>query len=410
MPTATAPATMTRRTFAKSACAGVVAAAATRLWTPTAAFAADGQADRTLVVVFLRGGMDGLSALIPFGDPLYTTLRPTIGVPADQIIRLDATFGLHPAMAPLHDLYRDGHLALVHSSGSVVDSRSHFEQQATMEAGTTDGVAETTGWLARHLAATGVTAVPLHAMAWGNATPASLRGDLGALSMRNMGSFNLATFGGLRDRTRTAMRTLYSGTDETLSGPGLAALDAIDRVRGIRDGMGEPAVTYPKGGLATSLREIAGTIKADVGLSAATVDAGGWDIHAGAGDISSGTQAQRLADLAGTLRPFADDLGSWMARTTVVVMSEFGRRAAQNASGGTDHGRGNLMIVLGQGVRGGIHGDWRGLDDGALDRGDIPVTTDYRNIVGEVVASRHGAASYLDQVFPQHTFTFRQVA
>lgn len=401
-------ATLTRRTFARSACAGVVAAAATRLWTPTAAFAAGGQAERTLVVMFLRGGMDGLSALIPYGDPRYAEVRPTIGIPADQVLALDDTFGLHPAMAPLVDLYHDGHLAIVHSSGSVAGSRSHFEQQGRLESGD-DGLSGGSGWLARHLAATGAAAVPMHAMSWGNSTPASLQGDLGALSMPRLGNFNLATFGGLRDRTRTAMQQLYDGTDEVLSGPGLAALDAIDQVRVVREGMGEPTVEYPKGGLGNSLREIAGTIRADIGLAAATVDMGGWDIHAGAGDATSGPQASRLAELAGGLRAFADDLGPLMSRTTVVVMSEFGRRVHENASGGTDHGRGNLMFVLGEGVRGGIHGDWRGLDDDGLSDGDVPVTTDYRDVVAEVVAARHGASAFLGEVFPRHSFAFRQV-
>ncbi len=400
--------TLTRRQLAKSACAGVAAAAATRLWTPAAAFAQD--VDRTLVVVFLRGGMDGLSALVPYGDPRYAGLRPTIGIPADRLLTLDATFGLHPAMAPLLDLYRDGHLALVHSSGSVAESRSHFEQQALMEAGTAAGAVAQTGWLARHLAGLGVTALPMHAMSWGSTTPASLRGDLNALSLSRFNSFRVNTFGRLQDPTAQAMRLLYDGTDEVLGGPGVATLGVMDQIAGLRETLQQTTVEYPGGGFAASLREIAQVIKADTGLAAATVDMGGWDIHAdaGPGDADWGAQRGRLAELAGSLRAFADDLGTWMSRTTVVVMSEFGRRAQENASRGTDHGRGNLMMVLGQGVRGGVHGDWRGLGDDALDRGDVPVTTDYRNIVGEVVADLHRATD-LGQVFPDHQFSFRNI-
>ncbi len=392
-----------RRTLLKAACCGTLAAT-TRLWTPAAAFArtdAAAEAAGTVIVVFLRGAFDGLNAVIPWADPAYATLRPTIAIPTDAVIDLDGRFGLHPSLWPLKDLYDDGTLALVHAAGSLDPTRSHFDAQALMERGTDDDVA--TGWLARHVAAADVTALPLHAVAWGQTAPASLAGDLAALSTPNLSSFQLAADTSLQAATRDALTRLYgpAGGGGVLTGPGRAALGALDLIDRVRTTTSPSTQPYPASTLGRALGEIARTISADVGLTAATVDVGGWDLHADAGTATAGPMQARLADLAQSLRAFHDDLGDTMSRTTVVVMSEFGRRAYENGSGGTDHGSGNVMLVMGRGIAGGhVHGDWLGMDDAHLYRGDIPVLTDYRDVVAEVVTGRH--ASDVATVFPAH--------
>lgn len=399
---------LTRRTFLQGACCGTLAAATTRLWTPSAAFAQDPTTvDGALVVVFLRGAMDGLSAVVPWADEAYHRLRPTIAIPTDRVIDLDGRFGLHPSLEPLKDLYDAGDLALVHAAGSLEDTRSHFDAQEVMERGTTTlGGGTGSGWLARHVAATDVTAIPLHAMAWGTVPPASLRGDVAALSLSSLDSFSLATYPAEMEATRTALTTLYEGQDGILKAPGRAALRALDTVASVRDTAPLAAAVYPETHLGRSLADIARTIKADVGLSTATVDVGGWDLHANAGLGAQGTMADNLEDLGTSLRAFHDDLGERMGSTTLVVMSEFGRRVEENGSNGTDHGAGNCMFVLGGGIRGGaVYGDWLPLDPDNLHRGDVPVLTDYRDIVGEVTAARHGAAA--TAVFPDLTPAFK---
>lgn len=407
----TAP-TLTRRTVLKGACCGTLAAAATRLWTPSAAFAQDlgtASASGTVVVLFLRGAMDGLSAVVPYADDAYYQLRPTIAVQPGDVIDLDGRFGLNPALAPLKDVFDAGDLALVHAAGSLDPTRSHFDAQEVMERGTDSDDLVGSGWLARHVAAINATALPLHAMAWGSVPPASLRGDLAALSLPNLEGFNLSTYAAETDATRQALESLYGDGDGILRAPGRAALRALDLVADVRTNAPEAPQTYPATSLGRSLGDIARTIKRGVGLTAATVDVGGWDLHANAGVTGQGSMHDRLDDLGTAMRAFYDDLGELMASTTVVVMSEFGRRVQENGSNGTDHGAGNAMFVMGGGINGGrVVGEWLPLTSDNLLRGDVPVLTDYRDIVGELMAGRHG--SNAGAVFPDHTLAGKGLA
>ncbi|HEX9765330.1 MAG TPA: hypothetical protein VGA36_01105, partial [Nitriliruptorales bacterium] len=280
--------TLTRRQLLKGACAAYAATVTARLWTPGAAFAADGLADHTLVTVFLRGGLDGLSAVVPVNDSTYHALRPTIAVPGAANWMLDDTFGLHPALAPLHEL-RDM-LAVVHSTGQPEATRSHFDAMFNVESGTSD---DGTGWLTRHVRSAGLTAAPLHAVAWGSSPPASMLGHTGAVSLASIDSFHISSAGGVREPLLVALRDLYAG-DDVLSGGAQATFRAIDEVANIREHGPQTAVTYPTSHLGRSLADIARTVKSDVGLVAATVDVGGWDTHEAMGNQSEGRMVRLL--------------------------------------------------------------------------------------------------------------------
>lgn len=387
---------LTRRSFLRGACATASVAATYRMWTPGAAFAAD--SEHTLVTVFLRGALDGLSMVVPHGDDDYYRARPTLAIPSSRVLDLDGLFGLHPAMRPVHQLFTDGRMAAVHATGNLNDSRSHFAAQANMERGA-DGADVSTGWLARHVLDSNASAVPLHAISWGGALPASMQGDSTALSLRTLPGFGLAAGGSVRDVTRDALAALYR--DSAFDKPAMAVMEALDLVADVAENGPDahPQAAYPDSELGNALREIARTIKADVGLSTATVDVGGWDLHAAAGNANSGVQRDLLDDLARSLAAFATDLEDRHGSYTLITMSEFGRRTEENGSNGTDHGWGNVMLALGDNLSGGVMGDWQGLAGDALYRGDVPVTTDYRNVLAELLETRVGTSN-VATVFP----------
>ncbi|MEW6336585.1 MAG: DUF1501 domain-containing protein [Acidobacteriota bacterium] len=356
-----------------------------------------------VVNVFLRGGADGLNLVPPVAEGRYYDLRPTLAVPAPgsgegAALPLDATFGLHPALAPLLPMWVDNSLAIVHATGSPSDSRSHFAAQDAMDRGRGGQTSDASGWLARHLSthATGNTS-PFRAVAIGTAVQKSLLGQVPALGIADVAGFTLAVAGAEVQRVRSAMAALFADPAALLDGTTALLFDAMDA---LGTGVPEPGEDYPTSSFGTGLRTLAQLIKADLGVEVASVDAGGWDTHAGeAAELQT-----RLADLAAGLTAFSADLGSDLGRVTVVVMTEFGRRAAENASAGTDHGHGSVMLALGAGVNGGrVWTDWPTL---ATDRlygpGDLAVTTDFRLVLAEVLAARAGHPE-VARVFPDWT-------
>jgi uncharacterized protein (DUF1501 family) len=274
---------------------------------------------------------------------------------------------------------------------------SHFDAQAVMEAGE-DGSSIGGGWLARHLLCRPQATDSLRAVSIGAHVAASLVGWTSATTMENLQSFQLTDIPVAYDRVMRALDRLYSD----LGRPATAAADetfgALKRVADVRDRPYQPAngVTYPGSQLGASLLDIARIVKAVPELEAVTLDAGGWDTHA----EQNAVLPALLADLAASLIAFCTDLGEAMRHTTVIVMSEFGRRVEQNSAGGTDHGHGNVMFVIGKGIRGGhVYSRWPGLAAKELDAGNLAVTTDYRQVVSDVIAHRlHN--DQLQQVFP----------
>ncbi len=352
---------------------------------------------RTLVVVFLRGGADGLALVPPIGDDAYHLARPTLGVRARDAIRLDDRFSLHPRLAPLAPLFHDGTLGVVHAVGSDDTTRSHFEAQDLMEHGGDGGG----GWLGRFLRErNGAQPGALSAVALGEEFPESLRGAPSVTVMRSLDDFAVDHDD---EPMLRALESLYDADTMALGGRlAPAARDTLAALRRLTQLRASPlrpraGADYPADDFGRDLAEVARLIKGRVGVAVATVDLGGWDSH-----VAQGTLIEPLMErLARGLAAFHHDLGrEALAGVTVVVMTEFGRRVAENASFGTDHGRGSMMLVLGDGAEGGrVRARWPGLESKLLDGpGDVPVTTDYREVLAPLLA-RHGARA-VARIFP----------
>lgn len=356
-----------------------------------------GGSDAALVTVFLRGGADGLNLVVPTFEKDYYRLRPTLAL--KKTLTLDGGFGLHPALEPLHGFYKDGRLAIVHAAGSDDDTRSHFEAQDLMERAAAPEGGAGGGWLARHLRTKPGSRGAISAVAIRPTLPESLRGAPGACALESIEQVALPeaspSFTG-------ALELLYA-TDG--SGPGKTAqatfrlLERINRAKAAA-----PPEGYPDTGFARSLREVGRLLKAEAGLEAACLDLDGWDTHF----AQEAGFASLAGELAGGLAAFATDLGPRMERTVIVVMTEFGRRSYENATFGTDHGRGSVMFAMGGPIRGGrVIAEWPGLGEGVLEGpGDLAVTIDYRDVLSEIVEKALGNPRAAD-VFPGHRSTPR---
>jgi len=339
-----------------------------------------------------------LALVPPIGDADYHRARPQLRVTERESIRLDGFFGLHPRLAPLASLFSDGELAIIHAVGSEDDTRSHFEAQDLMEHG---GMAAG-GWLGRFLRfRPGALHGALSAIAIGTEFPESMRGAPAASVLRSVDDFSLGD--GAAPMMRQLAR-LYEGRSDALGAAGRDTLRALDRIERLRTTPYLPAggADYPDDDFGRGLMQIARLIKGRVGLEAASIDLDGWDSH-----FTQGTLIDPLMSrLALGLVAFRRDLGALLDTTSVVVMTEFGRRVAENASLGTDHGRGSAMMVLGGGVDGGrVAGAWPGLSVDLLDGpGDLPVATNYRDVLAPLLR-RHSPVVQIERVFPGFNVT-----
>lgn len=379
-----------------------VAALGSQLVTTRVSYADPASSEGTLVVIFLRGGLDGLSVLVPAEDPDLISLRPQIAVRGGSLIPLDRGFGLHPSLAPLKPLISAGRLAVVPAVSTPDLSRSHFQAQDCLERGGAT-TSMTTGWLDRVLSASG-PGTTFRSVAVGGLLPRSLAGPSNSLAMRDLASVKITGWEGVAPQTHAALETLYTGLDHPISTQALLALDAVTVAAKI--GGDKPTVTYPDGAFAHSLQSVAALIKGKTGLRVACLDVGGWDMHTGIGTVEGGDMKDHLADFAAAMAAFTSDIGGYLDTTTIVTMSEFGRRVEQNASGGTDHGHGGVVLAMGGGVKSGVQGKWQGLGADVLDSGDVPGTNDYRDVLSEVVMKRLGlSAAAMGDVFTGWTPT-----
>lgn len=372
---------------------------------------ADGPGD-VLVNIFLRGGMDGLSVVTPFGEGAhYYDRRPTIAVPepgrTGGALDLDGRFGLHPALAPLKEIYDEQHLAIVHATGSIDPSRSHFDAMQFMEAGAPGNKTLHTGWIGRHLQSVAwQNDSPFRAVGMGAMAPTALRGPVTPLAIRSIADFH---FKGREDEIQrlqqalAALYTIQAPTNQLEQQAGLVfkTIETVERLLAV-DYQPANRVLYPEDELGLGLKQVAQLIKADVGLEVACVDLGGWDTHEQQGTLDGEFNAL-LTTLRNGLAAFYHDLRDYMGKLTVIAMSEFGRRVQENGSRGTDHGHGNVMLLMGGGVKGGqVHTRWPGLAPQALDDGDLAITTDYRDVLAAVITHRLQNDA-IDQVFPGYT-------
>jgi uncharacterized protein (DUF1501 family) len=393
----------TRRRVIAGAGAVGVAALGTQIVTTRYSFADPATSTRTLIVVFLRGGMDGLSVVVPAGDANLLKARPTIGIQAAALLSGDSRFGLHPQLAPLLPFWQAGSMAAVHAISSPDVSRSHFQAQECFERGTAT-VATRTGWVDRALTAMG-PGTTFRAIAEGDSTPRSMVGAEQKLVIDGIEAFDLRSTGGSRDKTIAALQALYTGFDHpaaVFAGTTLAALNSAHKIATTPY---KPVAPYPGGGFAARLRDVARLIKAKVGLRVVTIDLGGWDMHTNLGNVNGGDMRNNLDDFAKALAAFGTDLGPTLSDVTLVTMTEFGRRVQENGNAGLDHGRGGLMMLLGGGLVGGqVHGTWPGLAPAALDNGDLAGPNDYRDVLGEVLQRGFGVGD-LSKIFPDHPYT-----
>lgn len=347
------------------------------------------------VLVFLRGGLDGLNLVVPYADANYVAARPEIRVrPPGQTrgaLDLNGFFGLHPAATHLHELYAAGALAIVHATGLNDPTRSHFDAMAMMERGTPGVTLTTTGWLARHLASvSGITNADIPVVVAQSGAPDSLLGYSNTAAISSLSGYAYSGRWDQVDFQRLALRTMYSGAD-WLRQAGQQALNVSDRVAlaALAAYTPEFGASYPSHSFGDALRLIAQLIKAELGMRIATVDLDGWDTHQYQGDDGQGYFASLVATLSQGLHAFYTDLTNYANRLTVVVMTEFGRRLQQNESGGTDHGHGSVILVVGGNVNKGIYGAWPGLATDALDeKRDLAITTDYRRVLSEILVRR----------------------
>jgi uncharacterized protein (DUF1501 family) len=394
----------TRRRFLGGLGMVGVAALGSQLVTTRAAYATTpSTTDRTLIIVFLRGAADGLRILVPnsadLGRDYLHTVRADL-LPADaDLIALPDTGGwaLTSALQPVYDgLWSTGELAFVPGVSSAGVSRSHFQAQQHLEHGGSDTA--TTGWLDRVLTNLG-PGTTFRAVSEGAATPVSLSGEQPSITLTSISDFSFPGWDEIRPASQQAVLSLYRGLDGTLGEDVPNTIAALGTAAQIRAN-GADAAGYPDGDFAAALRDLAGILRAEVGLQVATVDVGGWDTHTD----ETNQLDYVLADAAGALRAFVDDLGpTRRSRVTVAVMTEFGRRVEMNDSGGTDHGHGSLIWLLGGGLAGsGVYGKWTELSDDTLDDGDVPALNNPFDVLGELVHKRLGTS--LKSVFPDHDY------
>jgi uncharacterized protein (DUF1501 family) len=356
-----------------------------------------------LVVIFLRGGADGLAILTPFFEDRYYKIRPNIALAEKDLVKLDGRFGLHPGLKPLENLVAQKRVLGIHAVGSFDRTRSHFEAMSAMERGLADdGAGPASGWLGRYLAASATPEqTPLRAVAFGSTMPDAFRGGLNSVSLDSISQYRLNGNAEERKQLVAQLRDLCSQDKDAASEAGLSTLRVLEALQALempktRNGN----LKYPETGLGNGLKETAMMIKGDVGMEVAFLNMGGWDTHVAQGS-TVGWIHGLISELGQALAAFAEDLGPELDRTTIIVKSEFGRRVYENGGLGTDHGRAGAMLVLGGGLkRTGAYADWPTLEPDQLeDPGDLRVTTDYRTVLAELLHKRQGFADSAT-VFP----------
>ena len=356
---------------------------------------------KILVSIFQRGGMDGLMAVTPFNDKYLKEGRPGLfisaakSVTSSPLIDLDGKFGLHPSMKAFENLFNQKQLAIVHAVGSVNKSRSHFESADYIESGTPFNKFTNTGWLNR---ATGMLdqtiASTFQSVSLTGYLPRSFYGDYPSLVINNLQDFAVKLWETPSNIkiVEENIQEMYSRTDfDLLKKSGKESFSATKMLENsdIKNYKPSNNAVYPDSQLGNSLKQIAQLIKMDVGLEIAFTDSNGWDTHYNQGS-ESGIFANNASDLSNSINAFWTDISSYHDEVTVMTMTEFGRTVHQNGTGGTDHGRGSCLFIVGNDVKGGlVHGNMPELSKENLeDFRDVPVTTDIRSIFSEV-AGKH---------------------
>ena len=398
-----------RRVFLKNGAFALVSLGFAPSFLARTAFA-QGRSTRSklLVTIFQRGAVDGLSVVVPYGEADYYRARPSLAIPRPNAgdsaaIDLDGFFGFNPRLQPLKPIWDSGELAIVDACGSPDSTRSHFDAQDYMETATPGVKSTSDGWLNRYLQARRAgESTPFRAVALTAQLPRMLQGSMSALAVNQIGQFGIRA-GQASDMVGASFEAEYAAAaDRVLNGTGREAFEAIKMLKGVDPSRYQPenGADYPRSPFGQALKQIAQLAKANVGLEVAFADIGGWDTHVNQGP-AQGQLAGRLDDFSRSIAALVADLGDRMGDTVVLTMSEFGRAVNENGNRGTDHGHGNALIVIGGGVRGRhVYGKWPGLTvDRRYEGRDLAVTTDFRDVFGEIVV-RHLGVSDPQPIFP----------
>ena len=357
--------------------------------------------NKTLVCIFQRGAMDGLMAVSPYADPALQQLRPTLYMsPSEKegkLIDLDGHFGLHPSLAAIAPFFLDKRLAIVHGVGSPNNTRSHFDAQDYMETGTPFQKGTGSGWLNRAVGLAGhEAATPFRAVSISSELPRSFYGSNETLAISNLQDFAIQSRGNNFASVNAAnsLEALYDATtSDLLHKTGKESFDAMKMLNpaAIKQYQPSNGAVYPASALGNSLKQIAILVKLQVGMEIAFAECGGWDTHVNQGTIN-GALARNLKDFADSIAAFWKDMSGYEDEVTVMTMTEFGRTAFQNGTGGTDHGRGSCLFVLGNDVAGGtVYNNIKSLNRDDLEDGrDLPVTTDFRSVFSAVATAHLG--------------------
>jgi uncharacterized protein (DUF1501 family) len=391
-----------RRVFVKNGAFALVSLGFAPSFLARTAFAAGAAArSKRLIAIFQRGAVDGLSVIVPFGDQEYYRARPSIaierpGAAGDAAVDLDGFFGFNPRLLPLKPFWDARQLAIVHACGSPDNTRSHFDAQDYMETATPGVKSTSDGWLNRYLQVRRLEeATPFRAVALTQQLPRALQGTAPALAVNQLAQFGIRGGQGNEMVAASFEAQFAAAADRVLNNTGREAFDAIKMLKGVNPAGYRPerGADYPRSAFGQALQQIAQLSKADVGLEVAFADVGGWDTHVNQGS-AQGQLAARLDDFSRGLAALVTDLGDRMEDTVVLTMSEFGRAVSENGNRGTDHGHGNAMIAIGGGIRGGrVYGRWPGLAANQRYEGrDLAVTTDFRDVFGEIVVRHLGVA------------------
>ena len=358
----------------------------------------DSNAD-VIVSINMRGGMDGLMAVQPLGETLLKTLRPNISLVDSATLALDNHFGLHPNLTNFKRLFDAGQLSVVHAVGTPVGTRSHFDDQKSLELAAYSNPAMTQGWQNRVLQATGATDV-FAGFAPQVQNPISMMGSASTTSFSNLHDVLLENISDLNMSDYEAiLKRMHSKSNHPWQRAGLASLSASKRLKSVGQ---NSSIKYPSTTFGTRMQVLAQLLKAGIPIKTANVDFdGNLDVHSDAG-IVSGTMAENFKSLNDSLLAFQQDIGDIWNRTTIMTLTEFGRRLEENASQGVDHGWASAMFVMGGGVKGGkVVANFAGLEPQNLRDGDLKVTLDYRHVVSEVLRYRGGlSSSQLANVLP----------
>ncbi|MDQ3273565.1 MAG: DUF1501 domain-containing protein [Actinomycetota bacterium] len=395
-----------RRSFIRNALAVTGGAVATMAFGETFRQTAYGATNgNVLVVLSLRGGADGLSIVVPHGDPDYYPSRPRIAIPKASLLVPDGLFGLHPGLQPLQGMWTGGKMSAIHATGLPQPNRSHFSAVEEIEDADL-GSQLRSGWINRLIGLDTDTS-PLQGVTIGSGLlPTSMYGPESTLATNRTEDIQL--FGAQDDagqlRRRQALTQLWQSADGPL---GVGARSSLATTATLGPALAKRYVpangaTYPASDLGDALKDTARLVKAQVGVEVVTLDYGSWDMHSALGTLGSTGDASMqgmVSNMGKALAAFFADLGVIGDRVTLVTLTEFGRRVVENGAAGLDHGWGNATLLMGAGVKGGrYYGTWPGLNLSSTADGDVSVTTDYRSILAEVLSSRFGAS--IPTVFP----------